>query len=400
MRPEVIVMVKVMFKATATILLLAPFVVAQPARLLQAQQTNPDGKVFAYAFGNEEGGSYLGVGPRDVTPERVGPLKLREETGVEVVTVDADAPAAKAGVREHDVILTINGTKMESVTQLRRVIRETPQGRAVDLGISRDGQLLNITVQLGERPQAKTWAGLKTGGKMPLIPQPPVPPSIWPLVTPSLGVGMVMESLTPQFAEFLGVKNGSGALIRQVDPDTPAAKAGLHAGDVVVSVDKDPVHESSDLYSSLRAKRGSTVTLGVIRDKHEIKLSLAIPERHTGRNLAPHQPETWSQEVPDVDIEMPDMEDLNTAIAMVGPEVEQATKALLDSKGQLELVRPQVEKAMRDARPEIDRARKQVQSQKGEIQKQMHDLRNQLNRDLQGLNPGDLQLLDLEADTI
>src|SRR6266849_5309997 len=95
--------------------------------------------------------SYLGVDIVDITSDRLGALKLKEEQGVEVTMVDQDAPAGKAGIKEHDVILTMNGTAIESKSQLQRMIHETPAGRAVTLGLSRDGQPMTIKVQLADR---------------------------------------------------------------------------------------------------------------------------------------------------------------------------------------------------------------------------------------------------------
>ena len=95
--------------------------------------------------------SYLGVDIADITSDRLGALKLKEEQGVEVTMVDQDAPAGKAGIKEHDVILTMNGTAIESKTQLQRMIHETPAGRVVTLGLSRDGQPMTIKVQLADR---------------------------------------------------------------------------------------------------------------------------------------------------------------------------------------------------------------------------------------------------------
>src|SRR5438270_8292128 len=89
-----------------------------------------------------EGGAYLGVDVQDVTSDRLSQLKLKEERGAEIEMVDQDAPAGKAGLREHDVILSFNGEPVESVEQLHRMIRETPAGRSLALGISRDGQAM------------------------------------------------------------------------------------------------------------------------------------------------------------------------------------------------------------------------------------------------------------------
>src|SRR5579871_1379655 len=93
------------------------------------------------------GSSYLGVQTEDITADRVGQLHLKDERGVEVTMVDQDAPACKAGLKENDVILTMNGNDVQSVEQLRRMIRETPPGRVVTLGISRDGQMMTLKVE-------------------------------------------------------------------------------------------------------------------------------------------------------------------------------------------------------------------------------------------------------------
>src|SRR5215467_11777127 len=108
--------------------------------------TTPE--VYSYSPGGQ---SYMGVDIQDVTAARVGPLKLKEERGVEVTMVDQDAPAGKAGIREHDVILQFNGAAVESEEQLRRMLRETPPGRTVTMGISRDGNPMTISLQLADR---------------------------------------------------------------------------------------------------------------------------------------------------------------------------------------------------------------------------------------------------------
>src|SRR3984957_18741538 len=110
----------------------------------------------SYGFPSEDwgSGSYLGVDTRDITPDRLAALHLKDERGVEVTMVDQDAPAGKAGLKEQDVILTLNGTEVESVEQLRRMIREIPPGRAVTLGISRNGQAMTMKAELGDRKQS------------------------------------------------------------------------------------------------------------------------------------------------------------------------------------------------------------------------------------------------------
>src|SRR5215471_2693172 len=133
--------------------------------LVTSAKTDDDytaGETWAWSYGGDESGggsSYLGVDIADVTAERLSDLKLKEEHGAEVTMVDSDAPAGKAGLHEHDVILSMNGTAVESAAQLRRMIRETPPGRVITLGISRDGQPQTVKVELADRGKSYAMHG-------------------------------------------------------------------------------------------------------------------------------------------------------------------------------------------------------------------------------------------------
>src|ERR1022692_626885 len=104
------------------------------------------------------GQGYLGVDLRDVTADQLGALKLKEARGAEIILVDHDAPAGKAGLREHDVVLQMNGQTIEGEEQLRRMLRETPAGRTVTLLLSRDGQLQTVNAQLANRVEVERQA--------------------------------------------------------------------------------------------------------------------------------------------------------------------------------------------------------------------------------------------------
>ena len=146
-----------MRRSILAVLILPMFAAVASGGQLCSQE--PFSEAFGYSSEDFGGGSYLGVDTRDVTPDRLADLKLKEEHGVEVTLVDQDAPAGKAGIKEHDVILSINGSQVESVEQLRRMIREIPPGRLVTLGISRDGQPLTLKTQLADRKKTFAMAG-------------------------------------------------------------------------------------------------------------------------------------------------------------------------------------------------------------------------------------------------
>src|SRR5258708_9985083 len=232
------------------------------------------------------GRSYMGVDIEDITSDRVGPLKLREERGVEVTMVDQDAPAGKAGVKEHDVILEFNGSKVESGEQLRRFIRETPPGRTVTLGISRDGSSMNIKVELVDRGKVKAES-MPRIRVQPIPPIPPMPrvniPPIdfqWNMYSPYLGVQF--ESIGRQLGEYFGIKNGEGFLIKSVEKNSPAEKAGLKAGDVIVRADNERVSDRSDLRRILaNHRKGGKVAIAVMRDRKEQTITVDIPEHQS-----------------------------------------------------------------------------------------------------------------------
>jgi serine protease Do len=257
-----------------------PLIAAQPSPAPQPESLSRP--VQGYFYVPPAGRSYLGVDIRDVTTDRMAALKLKEERGVEITMVDADAPAGKAGLREHDVILDFNGTAVESEEQLRRMIREVPPGRTVALGISRDGAPMKINVQLADH-------GTVVAQAFPRIVVPTPRPRDFPrnsmdlpfqIQTYSSVLGVQTESLTRQLGDYFGVKDGEGVLVRSVEKNSAAEKAGLKAGDVIVKADYEKLTDRSDLSHILRSHRtGGKMMLVVMRDKHEQTLTVTLPDR-------------------------------------------------------------------------------------------------------------------------
>ncbi len=243
------------------------------------------GENWNWGYGVEEGGggsSYLGVDIADVTTERLGALKLKEEHGAEVTMVDQDAPAGKAGLKEHDVILTLNGAAVESAAQLRRMIRETPAGRVVTLGISRDGQPQWLKAQLANRSKSVAMHSMPefkfAMPAMPAIADLDIPVSVV-IAHSSLRSGLMVENITPQLGDFFGVKSGNGVLVRSVEKGSRSEKAGFRAGDVIVRVNSQAVHDTSDFTRALRSTSGGTAAVTVVREKKEQNLNLTLPEK-------------------------------------------------------------------------------------------------------------------------
>ena len=244
---------------------------------------------WSWSSSSDEGGggsAYLGVDIADVSAERLAELKLKEEHGAEVTMVDQDAPAGKAGLHEHDVIVSLNGTAIESAAQLRRMIKETPSGRVVNLGISRDGQPMTIKVQLSDRHKSMAWEP-KISVQMPKMPEMPdfdLPVSVV-VVHSGLRSGLMVENITQQLGDFFGVKDGKGVLVRSVEKGSRGEKAGFRAGDVVVKVNNQAVHDTSDFTHALRSSSGGTAAVTVMRERREQNLTLTLPQKKDSGSL-------------------------------------------------------------------------------------------------------------------
>jgi serine protease Do len=285
-----------------------------------------------WSVSSDEGGagsSYLGVDIADVTPERLSALKMKEEHGAEITMVDGDAPAGKAGLHEHDVILSLNGTAVESAAQLRRMIKETPPGRVITLGISRDGQPMTIKTQLADRKTSSGWwpdFGKGIDVKVPPIPPIPeinVPVSVV-MAYSSMRSGIMVENITPQLGEFFGVKGGKGVLIRSIEKGSRGEKAGFRAGDVIVKVNDQPIHDTSDFNHALRGISGNTVAITVMRDKREQNLTLPLPDRKDSGELLED-----SFAMPEISAETELAIDLaQDKLARLGPAMEKAQQAM------------------------------------------------------------------------
>jgi len=330
---------------------------------------------------DENTGAYMGVDIADVTTDRLSALKLKDERGVEVTMVDQDAPAGKAGIKEHDVILTMNSTTIESGAQLRRMIRETPAGRIVTLGISRDGQPMTLKVQLAARKAVSWNAGPKNFKfEMPAMPNMSnfdVPVSVV-VVHSSVRSGLMVENITPQLGEYFGAKDGKGVLVRSVEKGSRAEKAGFRAGDVIVRVNGQTVHDTSDFSHAIRSTNSGNVSVGIIREKREQNLTLPLPERKDSGEMFEE-----SFDLPEFDAEANfDWAKMRDELAEVKPQMQ---FAIDQSKHMLENLKPEIEKATREAQEEVEGQRPEIEKAIHQAQSAASRAREEFSRDQRAL---------------
>jgi len=222
------------------------------------------------------GTSYLGIGVMEVTPDRARTLNLGEVRGVEVSRLE-NGPAAKAGVREGDVVLEYNGSPVEGAEQFARMVRETPAGRTVKLTVWRNGAPQTVMVTVGER-QGTVFNTPGGTVRIPEMPPIEIPRFEWSWQNSVLGIEGESLGAARQLAEFFGVRDG--VLVRQVLRNTPAEKAGLKAGDVITRVDGANVGSTREITAQLRAaaRTNRTVTLTVVREKREMPIPVTLDQ--------------------------------------------------------------------------------------------------------------------------
>jgi serine protease Do len=235
------------------------------------------------------GSSYLGIGVADITAERAKALNLKEARGAEVTNVAPDSPAAKAGIKEADVVLDYDGASVQGIEQLTRLVRETPIGRQVKIAVWRSGAPLTLTATI----EARKGTVISADGfpvvipSFPSIPQIEIPRFQMTWQNPVLGIEGESLRSQEQLADFFGVKDG--VLVKSVRKNSAAEKAGVKAGDVVVKLDDSTVATPQEITRALRALGSKkTFTVTVVRNKKEMSLTVTMEER--GGAIRPADP--------------------------------------------------------------------------------------------------------------
>jgi membrane-associated protease RseP (regulator of RpoE activity) len=172
------------------------------------------------------------------------------------------------------------------------------------------------------------------------------------VVTSSARSGLMVENITPQLGDFFGVKDGNGVLVRTVEKGSRAEKAGFHAGDVIVKINNQPVHDTSDFSHAVKSRSGNSVSVGVVRDKKEQTLNLTLPERKESSDLLDEEGE------------------LRYELAQLQPQMELAVER---SRQATEQIKKQVCKHQ-------DEFLRQTEKQKRQLQKDMRELQRELMR--------------------
>jgi membrane-associated protease RseP (regulator of RpoE activity) len=314
------------------------------AQTPQVSPASPEAENFTFDFADAPGdvsfflnqsGGYLGVQPEEINKENMSRYGLqREPRGVGVAQVINGSPAERAGVRVNDVILRFDGETVTSVRKLNRMIGEVAPDHTARMTISRGGAEQEISVTLGARknftqsfegvlaPRAEALRGQsdalrRQGEEMRrqsekfklqgeemrrqgdnarrqmegLLRENPELFKDGRGFSFSFGgrrIGVTTTALTDQLGNFFGVPGNRGLLITRVGENTPAAKAGLKAGDIITSVNGKTVGDAGEMTRVINDRNEGDVTLTYYRDKKERSVTVT-PEKNPspGFELSP-----------------------------------------------------------------------------------------------------------------
>jgi membrane-associated protease RseP (regulator of RpoE activity) len=249
---------------------------------------------FAWSFNGD--GGYLGVQTQEVTRENFAKFGLREVRGVAVEKVMEKSPAEAAGIQPGDVIVRFNGEEVTSVRKLTRLIGEVDPDHQAKVTVVRGGSERDITVTVGKRPMPEfsngnfefnmpdlkgQWQNLPDLKNLPQLKDMPdfkdLPKGelkefalpngkgfVWSSAGQGRQIGVGIVPLSKQLAEHFRVDGG--AMIDEVREDSPAAKAGLKAGDIIIEANGQAVKTQFDLVRIINEKKEGGVQLTIVRD--------------------------------------------------------------------------------------------------------------------------------------
>lgn len=319
-------------KAKYLLGLLLPIILA--ASTAFAQQPAPpappaDIEPLEQTFSFFVDGGFLGVHAENINRENMGRYHMNQVRGVGVTQVVKDSPAEKAGLRKDDVILRIEGETVNSVRKLNRVISEMAPDHSVRITVSRGGAEQEVTATIGKRNNSSMVQGLLRGE--PRAWKWEGDPKVWKFEGPHLNrepfenlgelafafgnsrrIGVSTMALTKQLADYFGIAGGRGVLVTSVTEGSPAAQAGVRAGDVITAVDGEAVDSSGELSRVINRKKEGDVTLTITRNKAQQTIRVT-PKEGGGFSGTMSQPEIGRRIViprieipmPEIDIEMP-----------------------------------------------------------------------------------------------
>jgi serine protease Do len=203
----------------------------------------------------------IGVSVGSIAREAVDEFGLKDRKGAVVQSVSPDSAASKAGLEPGDVIIGWGGKPVSSRDELVRMVVGTKPGTTVPVRIMRDRMERTISVTVDELDLEAESNNARAGnGREPDDPAQET----------SSGFGITLQNVTPDIARRLRLEGRRGAVVTDIEQGSPAARAGMQPGDVIVRVGRQPVETAAEAQRELaRITSGGTAFLRVVRGGQE-----------------------------------------------------------------------------------------------------------------------------------
>lgn len=292
--------------------------------------------------------AWLGVSLADLDAELAEVMNVPEGEGALVNEVIDDSPAEKAGLEDGDAVVRFAGRRIADASDLTRAVRDAKPGETVKIVIFRDGKEKELDVTLGETKERrkiviredaapclkfKEFEDLDEDSDVLILGEGDdgAHPFAWTKrIEPRAWMGTRLSELTEQLGGYFGVDSGEGALVQEVEPDSPAQAAGLRAGDVIVRVGGETVAEPADVIEALRdVEPGETLEVAVVRDRAERALQVKLGESPGARAHAEILKKFQEGELPRKRaLRIPDDAQREVFIRRMGPQAHQELEKL------------------------------------------------------------------------
>ncbi len=232
-------------------------------------------------------------------------IEENEEGKVRIIAIEKESPAELAKLKEEDVVLKVELEEIASTKMLVKEIRKRKPGKTITLKIERNGKEIDAKVKLGEYseknvrleleykfprlfiapkpPKPPTVPELRKLGKLPKPPEPPEPKMFSWVPEQRKYIGIYLEEINRELSVYFGVKEGRGLLVAKITKDSPAEKAGLKVGDVIIKADGIRTERARDLTGVIQDKeKGKRIKLELLRNKKVRSVEVEIEEEKSG----------------------------------------------------------------------------------------------------------------------
>ena len=232
-------------------------------------------------------------------------IEENEEGKVGIIAIEKESPAELAKLKEGDIVLKIEREEVASTKMLAKEIRKRKPGKNITLKIERNGKEIDVKVKLGEYseknvrleleykfprlfiapkpPKPPTVPELRKLRRLPKPPEPPEPKIFSWVPEHRKYIGIYLEEINRELSEYFGVKEGRGLLVAKITKDSPAEKAGLKVGDVIIKADGIRTERARDLTGVIQDKeKGERIKLELLRNKKVRSVEVEIEEERSG----------------------------------------------------------------------------------------------------------------------